>query len=192
MQAIRSGGLKVPRLGPARDSVDGFVTRRGRIEPQSAVLEGSVAEGFEVFVYMGEDTDGSALGEGFPNPLEEDRAEEKRRREIGRWMLLAFAAAPVFWLGGFPRFALAGLVMALALWSVGWGRGERRLSPSTNRPVRVATPAGALGGVAGFVLAAVILLPNPKFAVMSAYFAVAFAGLWLWSHRWARADGPPS
>jgi len=120
----------------------------------------------------------------FPNPLEEDRADRKRRSEIGRWILFFPVAAPIFWLRGFPRFAVAGLAMAFALWSTGWGSGERRIPPKApDRPVQLATPAGALGGLVGLGVATIVLLPTPEFALITALFAVAFAALWLPTRR---------
>jgi len=145
-----------------------------------------------MFLAMGLETERPTPDGFFPNPLEEERADRERRREVGRWLLFGPVTAPILWWLGYPRFAVAGLALAFTLWSTCWGRGERRLPPGEpGRPVRVATPAGATAGLVGLGVAAVVMLPTPEYTVLIAVFAVTLAALWLRTRRWRRADSPP-
>lgn len=119
---------------------------------------------------------------------ESERARTRRRLQLmcAVWLV----AAPVLWVLGAPRYALAsflgGFICAVFL----GGPTEQRIPSGRVEPTTVSSSIVFLFGIGGFAAIAVVMAPYPRLASAAAIWAAALTVAWLWTRRWPRGNPP--
>jgi hypothetical protein len=129
-----------------------------------------------------------ASGQTASEQTKAERARTRRQLQLmcAAWLL----AAPVLWVLGAPRYALAsflgGVICAVFL----GGPKEQRIPSGRTEPTTVPSSVVYLVGIGGFAAIAVVMVPYPRVASAAAIWAVAITVAWVWTRRWPRGHPP--
>jgi hypothetical protein len=119
-----------------------------------------------------------------------DSERVRTRRRLQLMCAGSLLAAPLLWVLGAPRYALAsflgGVICAVFL----GGPTEQRIPSGRTEPTTVSSSIVFLVGIGGFAAIAIVMVPYPRLAFAAAIWAVALTVAWVWTRRWPRGNPP--